>query len=804
MANRDGIKVVPNLVQGVTQQAPQQARDSQCLSQFDCINAASEGAGARPPTELVKMYPSRVLTGSFFSETSHDGENYLTGIKSDGTPFAIDLADGTDCTVNVIGSITGYLTAGSGSAKEKLRSQVAEDTTFITNREVVAAMLSTTSDAKVNEAIIFVRATYIRMEYKVTLSGPGTATSSIMTSGTNPCGTHVIAQALLDQVDPGGVFESLTGDPLDGTDGYICQRVGSVLRIRRTDGAAFTVAVEDGQGGQGMIAFNGQAQRFSDLPARCFPGTILEVAGESRTEDDNYFVRFTGSGATGKWVETVGPGVKTSLNAATLPHTLVNTAYRVFEFRRPAWSTRIAGDGVKTGKDPSFIGKRIRDVFYHQRRLGILTESTALTSKADASFTLFPDTVQTQLDTAPVDIKPTNSSGKGATSMDFAVFTNEKLYFWAQRQQHVIEHGQDQGFSQKTVSSDEASSYEYSPRVDPMPIGQFLHFSTDVGQWASLRALQFANGRILGDVDLSAHVPHYIPAGVETLTASETLRLEFVLSAADAGRLYVLSYLWDGQQFAQQAFNVWRIPGGDILWAGVQGNFLRILQQRAEGVAYLKVNLTPLVVDDDPGATYQTRLDTRLTEAGVADLTYDAGTGNSTFTLPYIPVGNPTKVAVRQGVVGGHDRGRTFEVISVVDDVVTVKGDLSSYLFYVGQQIISERTELEFFVRTEEGSQPYDILTLNRFSVTFANTGYSRVEVSASNGVQRQYVWEGRRLGTQSATTGSPPIGSGDVGGAIGHASRDVTVRIVNDSFLPSYWQNAAWEYTMVGWKGVK
>lgn len=785
-------KVIPNLVQGVTQQSPQQARDSQCRAQFDCINAASEGAAARPASELVKAYPGRNLAGSYFSETDHEDENYLVGITAAGVPFAIDLADGTDCTMTQVVSPT-YLQAGTKPIPQRLRAQVAEDHTFVVNREVAPAMTGTVSAAKVNEVLVFVRATQLGVTYALDLIGIGSPVSvSINTHATNVTATSVIAQLLVDAINLN-----------TGTHGYTAARNGSTLRITHSSGGAFRVDTTDGNGDDSMLAFNGTATSYEKLPARGFTGMILKVSGEDKSADDDYYVKFEGDPSTGQWVETVGPSTKTTLDATTMPHAIKNVAYRSFEYLRMTWSTRIAGDGVVTSKDPEFVGKKPRDIFYHQRRLALLHASGAVFSKADASFTFFPDTVQTQLDDAPVDVKTGNSNGKGATSLDFAVQVAERLYLWGPRQQHVVDHGNEAGFSQKTVGTDESTSYEYSPLVDPMPMGPFLYFCTEVGQYANFRALQFQQARFMGDLDLSAHVPSYIPAGVKLLTGAETLRMIFMLSDGAPSNLYLFNFLWDGQQFAQQAFNTWRLPGGDILWASVRSNYLRILQQRPEGVVLLKVNLTPKITDGG-SAKYQTRLDLRVDEDGVTGLTYNSTTDRTSFTLPYAPTGADVRVVTRTDKPGGKTRGRVFELVSVVGAVVTVKGDLTGYEFYVGQRITAEREENEWFIRTENGSEPTDSLTVNKWSYSLSDSGYSRLEVDSANGSHREYEFQARVLGTPSAQTGTPIIGNGDVSGEVGHASKDVTIKIVNDSFLPSYWQNAAVEYTAVGWKGHK
>lgn len=795
---------IANLIQGVSQQAEQQRRDAQCDSQFDCINSVSDGCQARPPTELVRTYPGLNLTGSFFSETFNgDNENYLTGVRADGVPFAYDLSDGTPCTVTSTAPDLSYLTSGAPSPREKLRGQVVDDFTFMANRQVTVAMAGTQSAAKVNEAIVFLKATSFGTRYRIGLSGPATLAVAISTADTQVAPTQGIAQGFLDGID--GPAFNVTTDPsgsgIDGNQGYTCTRSGSTLRIRRTDGEAFTVSTEDGNGDTQLYAFNGEAQSFSRLPERGFTGSILKVGGENKTQEDDFYVKYIGASSTGRWQETVGPGVKTTINPATMPHALVNTGFRTFEFRRLAWSTRIAGD-ESTAKDPSFVGKKLRDVSFFNRRLVLLHMAGVVFSKTDNPYTYFPDTLQTTLATAPVDLKVSSGAKNGAAVLDFAVLAAESLFLWAQKVQFRVSSGQ-QSFEQKTVENLPAMAYEYSPNAHPLALGPMLYMSTDAGPWATLRTLQFSSGKLIGDTDVSAHIGQYIPAGVRILTASETLRQIFMQTDGSANTLVLFNYTFDGDSFIQTAFNTWRIPGGTILWTSISNNKLRILQQRPEGVALLSVDLTPKAVDPQAGAKYKTRLDNRVAQAQVTGLTYNSTTDTTSFTLPYIPTGTELRVVLAD-TLGARTRGRVYEVVSVVGAVVTVKGNLTGGTFYAGQRIVAERTESEFFIRGESGAEPTDRLTINKFQLSCSDTGYSRIESIPDVGPMRVSEYPARVLGSSSAVTGPPNISTDDFDIDVSELAKEVTIRLVNDSFLPSNWQSAAYDITAVGWKGGK
>jgi hypothetical protein len=135
--------------------------------------------------------------------------------------------------------------------------------------------------------------------------------------------------------------------------------------------------------------------------------------------------------------------------------------------------------------------------------------------------------------------------------------------------------------------------------------------------------------------------------------------------------------------------------------------------------------------------------------------------------------------------------------------VVTVDGDLTGSSFYAGQRITAERLESEFFIRSDNGAEPIDEITINRFKVNMAATAYTRIEVT-NRGETVTQSFEGRVLGSPSAVTGTPAPQNVDLDIGVESKSTDVKIRLVNDHFLPSAWQNVAYDFDAVGWKGAK
>lgn len=815
------IQSIPNQIQGVSQQSAQQRRDSQCESQFDCINSPQDGVVARPHSTVIKMFIGVDFTGAFFNEIIRgNGENYLTGIKAN-LPFAYNLADGASCTITELSSAysNGYLaTDPTRVPRDQWRAQTVEDTTFLVNRAAVPLMDPSILSAVVYpEAILFVRAGGPGLGYKVDITGKNgnanNASTAYETESSTASGDHSVdgtTNRIAQRLTQGGNLGYSANDwgyanpcaALNAQNGYTATWMGSLIRIFRADHGDFDILTEDGNGDDFMYAFKDTIPSYAKLPAKGFTGFTVKVAGEDKTKADDFYVKFTGPPSTGFWDEVVAPSTQTTINPVKMPHLLKLTALNTFSYGPATWSTRIAGDAITTAKDPSFIGKNIRDVFYHENRLGFLLDAGAVWSKTNFPFTFFPDTVQTLLATAPVDIKiiapEQSNAGGGAAQLDFVVQTDESLYAWAQRTQFRINSGQDP-FKQDTVAAPASTAYEYASGFDPLPLGTFLYFATESGPWASVRALQFFNGKPQGDTDVTAHVSKYVASGLRGFVASDTLRHIYSYGDGEVGVLNLYNYLFASNEFAQSAWNKWRLPGGAILWASMRGAKLRVLQQRPEGAALIEFDLTPKLFDTDTGATYRTRLDMRRNEAGVTGLAYNAGTNTTSFVLPYKPGTAPVSV-VQRADSATHTRGRLWPVTNVTNYTVTVTGDLTGIQFYVGMQIVAERTESPFYVRTDKGVTPFDRLTVNRYFQQLSDTGYTRVEVDAYKKDLKSYAYEGRHLGGPGGTIGVPNIGRTEaINAPVEELAENVTIRLVNDSFLPSYWQSAAYDYTGVG-----
>lgn len=789
-------QAVANLIQGVSQQAPQQRRDSQAEEQFDCVNSPVEGCIPRPHFDLTKMLPGEDFAGCYAYDIFRDfNEHYLVVVKS-GSLRVFDLADGTECTVTAPDGF-GYL-ATSSVPSETFCAATVEDYTFVANRDVIPQLGSETAPERPKEALIYFKAGAYSTTYRLYVGFGGAFYIYTYTTPDNSVSGNA-AYIATNQLT-NAMYGAMAG--LDAL-GFTRSLHGSSIKLARTDGADFTVEAQDGVGQTHFKAAKDTIQVFSDLPKGGVDKFTIKVRGDSKTGDDDYYVAFSGiSESGGYWEETVKPGSKIKLDAATMPYQLINTGYRTFTFQKAQWGQRVAGD-TTSAPDPSFVGKRIQDLFFDRNRLAILTEGTCVWSKLNNPYVFWADTVQTVLDTAPVDIKIRGGRTRGSAPLRRAVQAGEATMLWAQKAQYRITSGSDP-FKQDTVEAPPSTSYEFAEGALPLSVGTSLYFVTEPGAYARLRDLFIREGKPLDDTDVTAHVGKYIPSGVRYLSASDALGLLMVWSEATPSRLYAYNWLVSDNQRVQSAWQTWRLPPQtQILWTTCFRSFVYALVQRPDGAAFLRLDLSQDLTD--PGGSYLTRLDMRVSSAGgIGVVTYDATTDTSSVPLPYQPYeldADPTRVLVAVAQSGANSqrayvRGQSLPVLGRSGATLKVRGDVRGIQLYVGHRISAEREESEFYLRSEAGARPVDHLQVAEVVYVHAKSAYYRAEVTYTDGRVASYEFAGRYLGDPSNVTDTVVIANGELRVPIACEHRGFKLRLINDSFLPSAWQTSEWRYT--------
>jgi hypothetical protein len=846
--------VVPNLVQGVSQQAAEQRRDTQCEEQFDCVNSPVNGCEARPPVEVLAVLRGVEFQNAFCRQIARGTEEHYLAVFANDAPGAkikvFDLNNGEQCEVTFTASQDYLFT--DDTPRDKLRAATLEDFTFVVNREVKPEIdPDVVAPNDYNEGICYFKAGGYKITFQCSIGysgniyhfkyeSPDNSTAAnaayittnqlaatfyrAFTGGTisnSESGSTIVAPLREEgQASYGGGVggdappgQAATGDITLTSLGFYVALNGNCILIGRADDNPFTIDTSDGVGDTYFRSVKGQAQAFSDLPKNCFKGFTTKVKGSNADDEDDYWVAFKGSeGADGFWEECAQPGTLTDLRKATMPHALVNTGYQQFDWRQPDWQPRVSGDGEINSKNPSFVGKEIVDIFYSNSRLGMLTEGSAVWSVNRNPFTYYPSSAQSTLDTDPIDIQV--GGGKEIALIRKAVQINESTFLWAEGLQFRINNNNDI-FKQDSVQADPSTQYEFSSRCDPQPVGQSLYFATEPGGFSTLIDLSVKDGKPQGDTDVTGHVKKYVPSGIRHMAGSSTLNMLFVQSDYEPDKLFLYQFLLTTEERLQSAWNTWRLPAGcRVLWIGIRRNKLKMLVQIGTwGALLLQCDLS--VDATDPGyEDYLTRMDFRMPE-GLLIRAYFPETQTTKILLPfpvdtargYVFSGNPDDcpmfVANRSTSDNRH-RGHNWQIASIQwddtfdCDVITVSGDCSQEELYVGLRIASTRTEGEFFLRSpQQGAIDLDRLQIVECAYTYSRSGYWRAEVTQELPAPRTdtYHMTGRAFGAADNIIGTHPIVGGRFIVPVNAESTKVRIKLINDSFLPSRWTRNAVHY---------
>lgn len=543
---------------------------------------------------------------------------------------------------------------------------------------------------------------------------------------------------------------------------------------------------------------------FSDLPdgyATSAGGTgiatlnnIYEVTGSDSNNFDTYYVKCVSVGAgTTTYEETRKNGVKTNLDSHTMPIQLQYLASYgsgvTYDINEISWEYRTVGD-ADSAPEPSFVGSEISNVFFFKNRLGFLSGQNVILSAAGDHFRFFPKTVTTVLADAPIDVSVTYNK---PAQLKQAVTFNDSITLFSDNTQFKIENAGN--LSPQTISIIPSTEFENDASVTPVGAGNLLYFVSKKGDYSSVREYFVEEEAVITDaMDITAHVPKYIPKNVRKIATSSN-EDTLVILPKDSGerhKLYVYKWFTDGREKLQSSWSVWDI-GRTIYDIELIESELYLVTQghqsnSQDGVMLEKIDLQYL---DDTGLDFCVRLDRKVTLTG----NYDSATDLTTWTLPYQQTGDITVV---KGGLNWTRKGANITTVSPKPSLteVTASGDYSAYPCILG---IPYTMNYEFstqHIKEKGGTQSVQSgrLQLRTMRVNFEDTGFFKIQVTPQARQTYEYEYTGVTLNQAGSTIGDVVLNDGTFRFPIQAKNDLVSIKILSDSYLPCAFQNAEWE----------
>tara|TARA_Y100000401_G_scaffold15553_1_gene10569 strand:- start:9564 stop:12065 length:2502 start_codon:yes stop_codon:yes gene_type:complete len=814
-----------NLVQGVSQQPDTLRFDGQCEEQINALSSVSDGLKKRPNTRyLTNLISSAIADGAFVHFINRDkNEKYVLIINNNvAQVFNILNFASVTTTGSTTYSSSDYLYVPSGTKpKDVLKALTVGDTTFILNTSVDVDRTSTksashTSSAATNKALVFIKQGDFKSRYNIKIKhgsntikasyGSGDAAGSGTGQGVNSQ-AGLIAKKLRDALNTSlgevtghgftlgdvegigtGAGETIVADDYD-TGGTPSRYLYPLFEISRADGTAFEITVSDSKSGTALGVAYKEVGSITDLPTVAPNGFKIKVRGDAEAGEDDYFVKFvTNDGSTtgvsdGGWVEDIGFDEYTQLLNTTLPHKLVNSSANTFALSACTWTTRQVGED-ETNPFPSFFNgtvttgdRKISDIFFFKNRLGFLSEGSVIMSEAGEYFNFFRTTVRSLLDSDPIDV---NVASKRVTKLSSAVAFQENLILFGERGQFVLRGGDL--LTPKTVSISPITNYDNDTSTPPLELGSYLYFPFNRGSFTGIREFTVNTSTDNYDsIEITSHVPQYIPSSVLDMAGSTAENLICVVSSSDAKSIYTYKYYWEGNQKVLSSWSKFTFPF-DIRGIEFVDSDLYIVAVKNGKTELLKMPMEEKLVDDN--TTFNTYLDLRQS----------ATVSNGTINLSYTPEASDV-IQVYTRASGSTEAGALIPS-TVNGSTVTVSTDYNSTPVWVGIKYTMSYTFSEqlFKQRANRSTSPsgYQRHFLKGATIFFDDTASFKVEVTPKARQTYTNTFTSNIVG--STTIGTLPIESGSFSFPIMSAVKDTKIKLINESALPGNFQSAEFE----------
>jgi len=562
---------------------------------------------------------------------------------------------------------------------------------------------------------------------------------------------------------------------------------------------------------------------FSDLPdgqgANAVTGNTYKIIGAATPAFDSYYVKALSANT---YEETLRPGQQFSINASTMPHVLTQSGNN-WVLNTVTWGARTCGDSDTTPL-PSFVGNKISQVFYFKNRLGILSGENIIFSESGDPYDFFPKTVTTILDDAPIDVALKDTGGN---ALKHAVVFNDTLTLFSKSKQFKVDTNGP--LTQQTISVVPSTDFESNTAIAPVGAQNVLYFTATRSGHSSIKEYFIEADTVRSDaVELTAHVPKYIPADLKDLVTSESNDL--IMAITYSGRFFVYKYFTDGEKKLQASWSEWIFPSvKKVLSIYSTGDYLYFVAESSDrnssdnvnGIDYSSSSseLVIMVIDfsqplDSVQATdtvgniqaFTALLDNKYTPSN-GDVTYSASDDETKVEIPFC-LRSPVNAA--NAVVIDNTTGKLLDFEWWLDPNGAI--DPYRYLVLNGQYTHSQLTigyKYDFkyrlspqYVRENNGAQAIQSgrLQLKSMRVGFEDTGYFKVEVTPNNRATSSYEYTGQVINQIGSTVGLPSLSDGTFKFPVLSKNDSVTVEIKSDSFLPCTFQTIEWEgfYTIL------
>ena len=562
---------IDNYLGGVSRQADDKKLTGQVR---ECLN------GYPDPTFGLLKRPGFKWIANLGTGTTYDSskwfyiartaaEKYIGCIKpaAGGSPGDIDVwnaTTGVACTVTYGTDAQAYLTG----ARLNYDVLTVQDTSIISNNLITVAKQADPTYITNTRATLILTGTVTGTvdKYDVTINGTAI--------------TQVVAAA-------NDTYDDVLGDLKTNIDalsvtGLTVTKYKNTLELDRVVSGtrtAFTITAKGGPDNAKLVVFQEQVDNIGDVPIISYHDHVVKVIN-TESDKDTYFVKFianNGVSGEGYWTETLDPSTSPGLDAATMPHELINSAVNTFQFRRITWDARAVGDDT-TNSHPSFLGNKIEQSFFHNNRLGFLSVDNVSLSQSGKFYNFYHVSALTVTDADPVDL---STSTIRPAALHGVIPTTQGLALFSKNQQFLM-NSANGILTPTTTTIRTISNYEMDTEVDPVDAGTNINFISKTPSYTRIFGMvtrgQDENPQVL---DIGRVVNEWVPATVDTFIASPQNQF-IALSSQSSKKVYFYRTYNDGEKNLVEAWFNWELQGTVQTIAVDSDDFFAVTKQGSQ------------------------------------------------------------------------------------------------------------------------------------------------------------------------------------------------------------------------------
>lgn len=718
MAVREG--TYKSLLQGVSQQTPQERADGQLGSQLnmlsDPVTALRRRGGIKLHAVLKDLDKS-----SYIRMTEILGDTYITIIDTAKGSLSVYTFDGElKATIQ-----NDYFKAIS---KSSIRTTVSKDNFFILNTELIPTKQLEAEAGKnpKHYGYFSITSTAFSKIFTISVTHPviGTITKSVTTSDNNA------AQANQEYVAT--QLETLFKNDTTFAAAFNVYRTGVTVAFELKDKTQTGTTVVDSTTGVTYVVKSGasrvvnKSELLGTLPS-VLDGYIMAVGNVGNSA----YYRFDHESL--RWAET---GVyEPNYKLINEPMYWYLDADDNVQLVSLGIKPREAGDD-DNNPDPKFIGYGLTGIGSYQSRLVLLSGSYVNMSQTRYFNQFMRTTVTELLDDDAIEV---SSSALSSAQFEYCVPYNKDLVLIAQTQQAVIP-ANSTVLTPKTAVIYPSTKVDLSLAAEPQVVARSLYYTyqrgADYYQVGEFIPNTYTDAQYYNQ-NLTDHVPLYA-TGVCTCIAASTTN-NMVVMTSDSRDVLINQFLWVGEDRPLMSFHKWEYPL-PVVYAQFIQEYLIVFMDDGQGNLVIGTQNVQLNQLDDKPIPF-------------LDLYGYVTIENGVGILPnYLLETKPDNMVLAASIYNDrYLRHQEIEFSYDDDGNVTCPYD---GVIYVGVRFTSEFTLTPPFIKDENGKVVAGAKsTVVRLDMEFKNTGTFSVSVkdtmgdSYSNALDTALTWSEADLG---------------------------------------------------------